>query len=395
MKKDLKQIYLKNYSEDLATTTAEILSKEFKNNWNASVVIPCYQEGKRVLTALDSISAASRQTTLTLLVINGKFGEPESSNQISFDEISKNWPLRRLSPQLHAGNLSPLATLLVMDCFSEAFCFSPKQGVGLARKLGCDIALALHAKGKVTQSTLRTTDADAVVAADYFDPIDATATCFLYPFEHIKEPGPTGEALTLYESYMDYYVAGLRFATSPYAFYTIGSTLAFPADAYAAVRGFPKRLAGEDFYLVDKLSKLGPVVELERDPVRIFDRPSLRVPFGTGAAQDKILKTNYYPFPDPEAFISLKEVIDTAKSICEKKLPPEIESFTDTLRGPLQELQMERCLSNLFRQAKTVESRFQFFHTFFDGLRTLRFIKFFPHMESQLALPKAFQLGIL
>ena len=48
----------------------------------------------------------------------------------------------------------------------------------------------------------------------------------------------------------------MKYARSPYAFHTIGSTMAVSANHYAKVRGFPKREAGEDFYLLNKLAKV-------------------------------------------------------------------------------------------------------------------------------------------
>ena len=64
-----------------------------------------------------------------------------------------------------------------------------------------------------------------------------------------------------------YYVAGMKYARSHLThFHTIGSTMAVRASYYAKVRGFPKREAGEDFYLLNKLAKVGTVLELEASP---------------------------------------------------------------------------------------------------------------------------------
>ena len=62
---------------------------------------------------------------------------------------------------------------------------------------------------------------------------------------------------------------GLGFAGSPYAYHSVGSTLAVRAEAYAIVRGVPKRAAGEDFYLLDKLAKVTPIRVLTGEPVAI------------------------------------------------------------------------------------------------------------------------------
>ena len=76
----------------------------------------------------------------------------------------------------------------------------------------------------------------------------------------------------LYEYSLRYYVAGLTYAQSPYAFHTIGSTMAVNAEHYASVRGFPRREAGEDFYLLNKLAKVGSVHTLEENNAMRSDR---------------------------------------------------------------------------------------------------------------------------
>ena len=52
--------------------------------------------------------------------------------------------------------------------------------------------------------------------------------------------------------------------------------------------GIPKRLAAEDFYLLNKLAKVGRIHSLAGEPVRVRGRLSDRVPFGTGAALKEI-----------------------------------------------------------------------------------------------------------
>ncbi len=82
------------------------------------------------------------------------------------------------------------------------------------------------------------------------------------------------------------------------------------------MRGFPKREAGEDFYLLNKLAKVGTVLELAEGPdneaIRIESRRSDRVPFGTGAAVNRITALadplGEFRFYDPSVFELLKAV---------------------------------------------------------------------------------------
>jgi hypothetical protein len=115
------------------------------------------------------------------------------------------------------------------------------------------------------------------------------------------------EATALYELWLRYYVLGLNAAGSPYAFHTIGSTLSVHAEAYAKVRGFPRRDAAEDFYLLNKLAKVGPVTRVRARPIRITSRRSSRVPFGTGRKVTDLTAPSATPlgFYDPRVFAAL------------------------------------------------------------------------------------------
>src|SRR6202022_2192121 len=162
------------------------------------------------------------------------------------------------------------------------------QGVGLARKVGNDVALALAAGDRLSSGWLHNTDADTLLPRDYFDQMTGVpekAAAAIYFFEHRfeKDPG-LAEAARLYEISLRYYVLGLAWAESPYAYQSMGSCVVISRDAYAAVRGFPRKNAAEDFYVLNKLAKVGSIFRLAGSPVLLEGRPSDRVPFGTGRA---------------------------------------------------------------------------------------------------------------
>jgi hypothetical protein len=173
--------------------------------------------------------------------------------------------------------------ILIVDLSQEPWLIPADQGVGLVRKIGADIALYLISNGKITCPWIHATDADARVPDDYF--LRATEaqigingnslppSCFIYPYQHIPDPDMEQHdhqrywsALTDYELWLRYYVAGLEWAGSSYAYPSIGSLLAFDALAYARIRGFPKRMAGEDFYFQNKLAKMGSMITLQGWP---------------------------------------------------------------------------------------------------------------------------------
>ena len=87
-------------------------------------------------------------------------------------------------------------------------------------------------------------------------------------------------AIQYYGHYLNNHVDNLKCIGSPYAFHTIGSTIAINADFYASTR-LSKLAAGEDFYILNKLAKIGEIKTLGA-PIILSGRISNRTPFGTG-----------------------------------------------------------------------------------------------------------------
>ena len=111
--------------------------------------------------------------------------------------------------------------ILMVDRISKGREFTNKFGVGLARKIGCDLAVACHAKGLLSTQWVCSTDADALVPVDYFyQDYPGSAGVLLCPFHHrielVKDKFEK-KALELYERWLHYYVEGLSRAGSSYA----------------------------------------------------------------------------------------------------------------------------------------------------------------------------------
>jgi hypothetical protein len=259
---------------------------------------------------------------------------------------------------------------LVVDRASAGRRLPRRQGVGLARKIGCDLALALHRAGKLDSRWIHMTDADARLPRGYFEvaaPDDSAALA--YPFTH----GASGvheldEAHALYEIHLRYYVIGLRWAGSPYAHHTIGSTLALDADRYAAVRGVPRRQAGEDFYLVNKLRKLGPIAVPDIAPIVLRARHSARVPFGTGHAVGRLVRGGEQRLYHPQAFALLRRWLALLEAL-------DFDAVRDEprLAAALETLAPREPLDRIVATAPPARRRARL-HEWFDGFRTLKLL---------------------
>jgi hypothetical protein len=169
-----------------------------------------------------------------------------------------------------------------------------KQGVGLARKIGLDLALP-HLEYAAGDPLLVCLDADTLVRPDYLEAITAhfaaaTAGGASIPYRHRPAADPLGQAaIDRYELFLRAYVLGLGQAGSPYAFHTVGSAMACRASAYIASGGMNRRLAGEDFYFLQHLNKVAGVAPLTGTCVHPSPRSSHRVPFGTGRSVGDML----------------------------------------------------------------------------------------------------------
>lgn len=364
------------------------------------IVIPAFDEGDSLFRTLQTIPIGPLGDVLTVLVINAPADAPPEVHSRSEEVI------RRLGAQYGSESVRasasgfrwfahPHGALLCVDRTGHRP-LPNGQGVGLARKIGCDIALQLHIQGSVRSAWIHTTDADVEVPADYFDraPLVLNGNApaaLLYPFWHQREPLPMlADAMDRYELFLRYYVLGLADAGSPYAFHTLGSTLAVHALAYAKVRGFPRRAAGEDFYLLNKLAKVGSIASLDGAPLRIGGRRSHRVPFGTGAALNQILagatRGERYKTYAPEVFLHLKVWLAALNQLSEDEARQDPEQYVSSaaklhegvdltyLYREIADLGFPSALRRIRAISRDGYTLARHLHTWFDAFRTLKLI---------------------
>ncbi len=295
------------------------------------------------------------------------------------------------------------------------FGLGPKEGVGRARKLGFDLALGLWARGHLTSPWVGSGDADAAWSLPHWRLLerqDDEAAAWLLPYWHTPSGSSELDAsMAALECSFRYYVLGLGFAGSPYAFHALGSALAVHLDAYAQARGVPNRQAGEDFYLLSKLSKLRPLRRVQTQPVAIRTRLSSRVPFGTGPSLlDCIEYRRLHPEDDsygaraydPRVFVALRRFLTELSryAAVEPPVAPSSHFAALTLEpdvraritGDAQEF-VASIASELAR-CPTAGHRLERLHECWDGLSALRFIHrltddYYPQLSLREALERA------
>ncbi|MBP6724446.1 MAG: hypothetical protein KA137_06385 [Halioglobus sp.] len=355
--------------------------------WRHVLVIPAYREHAALVQRLRDLPAGAGQA-LVILVLN----RPDSDAG-----TEANGELRAAVLALPAGScadvreLNARADLYLLDLDAVVGPLPAAQGVGLARKYGCDLAFKWMSEGAISDRWLCGTDADATLPPGYFlqlEQLPAGAAGATFPFWHAPgEDESCSLATALYELRLHHYVRGLEYAGSPYAFHTIGSCLAVSFEGYAQVRGFPKRAGAEDFYLLNKLAKTGPVIRLAGDCIELASRHSQRAPFGTGPAVARISNAEMplaLPlFYHPACFAALRTVLAAAAQLAQQAAADlatllAAHGLDPLLRqaccNTLDALGLAAALQHCHRQGRTPEQFLRQFHQWFDGFRTLRFI---------------------
>jgi hypothetical protein len=159
------------------------------------------------------------------------------------------------------------------------------------------------------------------------------------------------------------------------------------AEAYVQVRGFPKRSGGEDFYLLNKLAKIGAIAQPGGKCILLQSRNSQRVPFGTGPAVVKITaaaNADEVPlFYHPDCFETLRCLLAVVPALHEESIQSLAsllarEGLAEPLHQPCQALLhsmgLEAALRHCRQHGKTRAQFLRQFHQWFDGFRTLKFI---------------------
>lgn len=361
------------------------LTKPPDGPFNHVVVIPCCGESFAFASRLMA-STLWRHKLLAIVVINQAPGASQGPCNAKLLRDFLQLPGHRQHGPLHwlGGDETGPSRWLVVDRFSPGREIPRAKGVGLARKLGCDLALALMRRGQIRSPWLHSTDADAHLPDNYFETPTGPYSAICYAYRHYTDPRqPDVSAATqLYEKAIDYYVRGLQWAGSPYAFHTLGSALAVAAHSYAAVRGFPQRAGAEDFYLLNKVAKLGPVYRAANITVGLEARLSQRAPFGTGHAVANIIREgldatrfSYYP---PACFALLKECLEAIEPMwphLDKRINTG-EGLSDALSETLNALNIAQFVQHARDNINTRSQFLKAWHQWFDAFRTLKLIRF-------------------
>jgi glycosyltransferase involved in cell wall biosynthesis len=363
------------------------------------VVIPAYDEKIMLFSTLASLARnqpSSLDYSFVLCVINNKKNSPDEvkkNNQQTLECLQALVHKKSLDQLNIDGDLKDILYLITdaqlrlgyIDASSAGYEIPAKEGgVGMARKIGMDMALGLLSNSSSLKKQILSLDADTLVQSNYLaatkDFFTGDVKTAVVAYEH-QEPLNDEEraAIYCYEIFLRYWSLGLRYAKSPYAFHSIGSTMICSTDAYLAVRGMNRREAGEDFYFLNKLAKIGEIKYIKETCVYPSARASLRVPFGTGKRIQRFLsgKQEEYVLYDPQIFGILAQWLQFMEK-------PFSYDETDILKNaglinPLLASFLTNCCfaqawTRIRRNVKEENTLINHFHYWFDGFKTLKLI---------------------
>jgi hypothetical protein len=356
------------------------------------VVIPAIQESANISPVLSSLLKNEEnifQKTLFLFVINNL---ESSSQEVKEDNQRLLWFLRSIVAgnsldQLSSDVRSKLMNIGLVDAASKGLEMPEKDGgVGFARKIGMDLALNYYDYTKSTARILVCLDADCLVSENYLTELDKIGqqkfSAGYFEYEHrLPDDDEEKKAIITYEIFLRYYVHGLKYAASPYAFDTIGSTMFCDAESYIKIGGMNKKKAAEDFYFMEKLAKITDIKKISAAKVFPSARRSWRVPFGTGQRINRFFAGTHDEnvLHNPKCFEILRQwhqlffdenIYSSVEYLTKAK---EIDPFLfDFLVGQ----SFQEAWTKILNETNKVDQLKKQKYFWFDGFRTMKLIHY-------------------
>jgi len=371
-----------------------LIEPEPHSELKISVTIPVLNESglERCLDSLFQCTVETDYRAEVLLLINAPAGAPQEvldQNHATL-ETARSWVEDHPHPSME-----------VYVWLDHSF-GKKEAGVGTARKILMDEAVRRFSLLDRPDGIIACLDADAVVPPNYLEalvqhfqgarkskdaghmslPPDACSIRFEHPLSGEEHAPEVYDAIAQYELHLRYYLQSLRSTGYPYAYHTVGSSLAVRADVYCLEGGMNRRQAGEDFYFIQKLAQRGNYSECNTTCVMPSPRPSQRVPFGTGLAVSRMVDgddalTTYHPEP----FGMLRTLFDGvddfqgARDMGQAFLSWN-RTFPSPLDGFLEEQEFAPALSEMRRHSASLPAFRKRFWRWFNMFRIMKFLHF-------------------
>jgi hypothetical protein len=387
----------RNLPDYITTYLNKFSLKEYGIEWQYKpgiknvIAIPVIAEYKNIKILLSSLlknDSKYFESSLVLFVVNNS---PVSSVVVKEDnQKALNFLRSIISDNTNTEYVNVIKqtglSIGLIDAASKGMELDEKHsGVGMARKIGMDLALTVFDYTGKSKKLIICLDADCTVKQNFLTIIVTEFHKYSYSaavidFTHnIDGDDKESTAIIPYEIFLRYYVEGLKYSGSEYAFHTIGSTTVCDVDAYIKAAGMNKRKAAEDFYFLEKIAKNYKIGKINSTTVYPSNRSSWRVPFGTGQRVTRFLKKthNEYQLFNPTVFEILKDWLQLYNSnassdpeyilSCSKNIHIELYNFL------IKQNYLEQW-KKIFENAKSTKQLSHQKKTWFDAFKTLKLI---------------------
>ena len=345
------------------------------------VVIPSFNETD-LISSLEALNNCERPNcnveVITVINAGELYDDSVKSQNLKTFSEAENWAKKNNTEQL------TFHFILKNDL--------PKKhaGVGLARKIGMDEAVARFDSLGI-DGTIVCFDADSDCETNYLVEIEKhfkthpkTPGCSIH-YEHPIEGNNFDQniydGIINYELFLRYYNQALLYCGFPFAFQTVGSSMAVRSSVYQKQGGMNKRKAGEDFYFIHKIIALGGFTNLTTTKVIPSPRISDRVPFGTGKAIGDWIdsKADTYSTYDSRIWHILKSFVDIIPELQHKNLN-ELEFYSNTENQQfinfLNENEFDAGLTEIRKNSTDSTSFLKRFFVWFNAFRVLKAVHY-------------------
>jgi len=368
-----KNIYLERYGYPQT-----FIKSAPSDNLNLIITIPCYNESNLIQSLLSIYNCQLPGCSVEVIVVinnaEDASSEIQDQNKSTFIE-SSNWAKTHNSEALQFY-------IIYVDNL-------PKKhaGVGLARKIAMDEAVKRFESIEKSNGIISCFDADSECSPNYlteivnhFDrhpKINGCSIYFEHPFTGVLSSDHYN-AIIEYELFLRYYTHALKYVGVPYAYHTVGSSMAVRSDAYQKQGGMNKRKAGEDFYFLHKIIALGNFTELKTTKVIPSPRQSDRVPFGTGKAVKDWMISKSLDTYNPKSFIALKQFIDQIDDLYKyhKTIENYLNDLDPSIVSFLTNSDFEKVATEMNNKSTTIETFKNHFFQWFNAFKVLKYLHY-------------------
>lgn len=334
-----------------------------------SVIIPARDENNGIDFLISLLDDTHNLPVQIYVVINASENDTISikqHNQYLYDQLNQLKPKIPSNYKLH--------TIL------ENKLNNKEAGVGLARKIGMDLAAKHHTDSNEI-GILVCYDADCLAPKGYLKAIfdefiqkqlELAAIKYKHIITYNEHP------IIDYELFLHYYAGALKQAGYPFWYQTVGSSMAVLSNCYLKYGGMNKRKAGEDFYFMHKLMPVCKTGQINSTCNILSARTSERVPFGTGKAMieaNQARLKSYYSY-QPIIFNELRIFLEhfnhltelNELSLIKRKLPTNKVVLHFNENGYWDEIE------NIKNNCKDFDQFKPRFFQFLNGFKMLKYV---------------------